>query len=823
MEIGQKIACPTCNQSFSRSDILARHVRSAHTRDEKFHCNSCSYSTTRRDTLNKHRKRKHDAGVTQLFETHQKQGRSSNSTDPTEPGPGPTPSVVPPNRAAAGSTRVDGVQREQNRLPKPDKAPSPPSPKVTGIPPSETDPSGQDEPNTYNEKLHLVLESNKERISNSIRRSRRVQDRYNFALSTGTTEELLSFATTIFHEQRHPFKLNISFGFVLENILTDQLTYFYASKNNMLFDKPILVKNMIDLQAISGVLDQHDILDYCRLQRPNTTFVVAIVTNALFYVDKLKKHMIGNCRSRQLPHFLSNSRSVIAFDKDSNGMSYQDNLCLFRCLAYHKEGTMRGITTRARLMMERHYLNVGRSPRGFKGVELDELPEIEQSLAINIDVYRLDHCDVDMEATADESAADRIAAFKVYSSRRKQACDTLNLNLWENHFSYIVKLATYCKRWSCRKCGKLFDRVSNLARHEPACTEQTKLVFPGGGYGPPKSVFDRLADSGIAVPQKLRYFPYRIAFDFEAVLIANCVDEAAEKKLKFLDELQPASVSVASNVPGFIPPRCFVSNGDAADLIGRMYEYLAAVSDMSYSLMKELFKSVLGQLSVRLGDLELARERLALAKQNNEQDKLLELEGEVFRKASFEHLSDELDKWLRRTVVLGFNSGKFDLNLIRQYLFPYFLQHGIEIQHIIKKNNDYLSVTTERLVFLDIKNYIAAGTSYRKWIESYKITQTKGFFPYRWFTNLEKLRHNNLPPKSEFWSELNQSGISDADYGYLQRTWQKEGFQSMKDLLVWYNNLDVVPFLEAAEKLHTPTGVIWDMTLLKAQPYHYQV
>jgi hypothetical protein len=55
--------------------------------------------------------------------------------------------------------------------------------------------------------------------------------------------------------------------------------------------------------------------------------------------------------------------------------------------------------------------------------------------------------------------------------------------------------------------------------------------------------------------------------------------------------------------------------------------------------------------------------------------------------------------------------------------------------------------------------------------------------------------------KEHFWSELKQQGISDEDYRHLEKIWVEKGFKTMKDLLIWYNNLDVEPFLGAAEKM----------------------
>ena len=52
-----------------------------------------------------------------------------------------------------------------------------------------------------------------------------------------------------------------------------------------------------------------------------------------------------------------------------------------------------------------------------------------------------------------------------------------------------------------------------------------------------------------------------------------------------------------------------------------------------------------------------------------------------------------------------------------------------------------------------------------------------------------KLRLNKIPPTGE---EI---------YEYLGSTWVSEGMKSFKDFLMWYNNKDVVPTLEAMRKM----------------------
>ena len=76
----------------------------------------------------------------------------------------------------------------------------------------------------------------------------------------------------------------------------------------------------------------------------------------------------------------------------------------------------------------------------------------------------------------------------------------------------------------------------------------------------------------------------------------------------------------------------------------------------------------------------------------------------------------------------------------------------------------------------------------------------KGSFPYEWFDHLDKLNSTALPSHQQFYSDMKNSNISEEEYAYCQHVWREEQMTTMKDYLLWYNNQDVVPFVEALEK-----------------------
>ena len=148
------------------------------------------------------------------------------------------------------------------------------------------------------------------------------------------------------------------------------------------------------------------------------------------------------------------------------------------------------------------------------------------------------------------------------------------------------------------------------------------------------------------------------------------------------------------------------------------------------------------------------------------------------------------------TLVLGFNSGQYDLILIKKKK-PFVTQIPQDSDvKLAKKQNKvmYVSVAT----FLEICSYISPGTGQEKWMKTYGAKLSKLWFSDEWFETAEKLDFPGLLPHEEWFSELkNEMTLSEEAYRASQRIWQEKGMRTFKDLLRFHNNLDFEPFLEA--------------------------
>ena len=468
---------------------------------------------------------------------------------------------------------------------------------------------------------------------------------------------------------------------------------------------------------------------------------------------------------------MKRNKAIVGLEKDRHrNATYNDNLCLFRCLALHLKREVDAL-----------YVEYTDTPvYEFVGVTLGDLLEVESKFKTNVVVYQL------VQIANGETVAELV--------RRSPAQypDTMYLNLHETHYSYIRDIRMYCHSWRCRNCGESLWKSSwELHRHERTCDAGVNRVYKGGVYRPPPSIFQRLDDEGIVVDEALRYYPYRATFDFECYFTGGNLP-ADTDHVQWMARHVPLSVSLASNVPGYEPALCFVTDGDSDKLVESMMTRLNTISDTGYESLLPSYKDVLACLKERAS----VWNGVAATAHNDDQN-------EEKRVNPYKTLERQLQAWLHQLPVLGFNSSKYDLNAIKRFFVPLLIRNSDAEQascFVIKRQNTFMCLSTYRLKFLDIINYLAPGFSYAKYLKAYGCELEKGHFPYEYMDDLLKLDDRALPPQSAFFSRLTNEGISDEDFTRCQAVWRDNETTTMRDYLVWYNNRDVEPFLEAIDK-----------------------
>ena len=255
----------------------------------------------------------------------------------------------------------------------------------------------------------------------------------------------------------------------------------------------------------------------------------------------------------------------------------------------------------------------------------------------------------------------------------------------------------------------------------------------------------------------------------------------------------PLSVSVASNVPGYEPAQCYVTDGDSDKLVADMMDHLTAISDAAFDMLMPSYDNVLNELEVRKDAWDEAERKAP----REDDSKLEEVEVEESKTNPYKTLIGQLLGWLHQLPVIGFNSGKYDLNMIKRSFVPLLISNNAAV---IKRQNTFMCFSTTNLKFLDVTQYLAPGVSYDKYLKAYGCELQKGHFPYEYMDGIGKLEDRALPPQVAFFSQLKNEGISDTDYAACQAVWGDNQMTTMRDYLIWYNNRDVTPFLDAIAK-----------------------
>ena len=258
--------------------------------------------------------------------------------------------------------------------------------------------------------------------------------------------------------------------------------------------------------------------------------------------------------------------------------------------------------------------------------------------------------------------------------------------------------------------------------------------------------------------KEFRPYPYSIVYDFEA--LHKKMDESQTEELVITSRHVPVSVAINDNLTN---EPVFIVDQDPGNLIN--------------SFMEELNKR----------QIKIAQMVECLYPQPESDDGKKKKEDPIWR------------NWVNQVPVFGFNSGRYDINMIKEY----FVKNLAIISdvNVAKKENSYMFLSTSNFKFLDIKNYLAPGLSYDAWCRAYGCELQKLAFPYEWFDSFEKLNHKGPVKYEEFYSSLKGGiTISQEEYQNFCDECHKIGCVTMKDWLKEYNLADVTPFIEALEK-----------------------
>ena len=464
---------------------------------------------------------------------------------------------------------------------------------------------------------------------------------YNFSIDNGVTaNDFFKHLDEIYQEQDNAFRINMSFGFILVNVETKEYRFFKPYNNEEIFSNPVRISSYKQIGNLKKKVSSLDLQTYLMRQRENTKWKPVLLTNVK-YVVTLTNFTLG-AGGVKLPDYIHNRRCIRGFTNDSRtGDVYEDNLCMFRCLSHHLNKKPKSLERVVRKLCQR-WLNHKKSSismKNFKGVRMSEIPEFEKLFEVNINIFELKENGV---------AKPHFRSAKNYKINGKK--NNLNLNIYENHVSYISDLGVYSSKFECRTCERLFAKKAYWKKHENICKNFKRWKFPGGYYKSNESIFDTLESYEIFVPKENRIFPWFAVFDMESLLIN---DEYNTQSHTFTKKHKPISVGICSNVEGFQNEYCIVEK-DEKKLFTDMTEYMHKIQQKAFSLAREKWKCVfekLNQIELQFSntknqDKSDEEDNDSLQREENETEPVsTEFQEKVSRTNAYYDFLKNLDNW----------------------------------------------------------------------------------------------------------------------------------------------------------------------------------
>ena len=165
------------------------------------------------------------------------------------------------------------------------------------------------------------------------------------------------------------------------------------------------------------------------------------------------------------------------------------------------------------------------------------------------------------------------------------------------------------------------------------------------------------------------------------------------KPTKWIGKLIPISVSFSSDL---VKEPIVLFNSDPHHLVTSFIGALKSLALQSKTMMKSLFFDNETTIKIKLGSL---LEKLTQRHNRREQAVLKDCDNETCTSTHFSRiqkkqlieLQDYLERFCNVLPIFGFNSEKYDLNLIKSYVLPILVNERNIEPTDIKKANQFIS------------------------------------------------------------------------------------------------------------------------------------
>ncbi|KAG2975404.1 hypothetical protein PC123_g26242 [Phytophthora cactorum] len=485
--------------------------------------------------------------------------------------------------------------------------------------------------------------------------------------------------------QKNAFKVNIALGYELVSLTDDSETrYFHPNlANTYVFSSPVAINSRADIRkkVISEIRSME-------------------LANKLNYPSSGKA---------VIPKIIRDNKHVINFPRTNNK-------CVFHCIAWHSNKKSkkdpRKIQAQVKEVFKRYCSFKGIKYtlsifRGFKPIDLLQFDELDDCFQLAINVYKMD------------VATEKVECIR-RSDKEYEAVDILS---HENHALYLKSIDMLQSKYQCAKCEMVFVSSVKFRDHTKNQCERVNIEsFPAEPtiYKPAQNTIRSLLTK-YSIKDADHYIDHFIVYDFEAILKPTGVQHG--ESAAFTNEHIPVSVSIADSLTEEV--RCFV-NADPKALLTDVFKYIADVAGKiqlynveKYELLMRKIVNVHGLTGVEIPGVNLGKtyemEDVDSWIQEGKYSSFFDFHSSLGfgkKRSDYGKLKQQLDQ----VPVFGFNSGRYDINLIKSDLFAVI---GTDNNKSVITNPSYMCIATSDMKMLDISNYVPAGTSYDKYLTTY--------------------------------------------------------------------------------------------------------
>ncbi|KAL9968198.1 hypothetical protein ACROYT_G026545 [Oculina patagonica] len=623
------------------------------------------------------------------------------------------------------------------------------------------------------------------------------------------------------------FYIRHAYSYRLRNIDDDTVIVYYINKGSPWINKLSAAEKWLTKQETKRLAPDN-------IKRPSTKWKFESFFNVDVKVVLDRQPLLG---TGPLPDWLRNlargrAGPMVALD------TYQDNLCLWRCIAVH-QGALPNRSTAAARGLAKRFFKLATEPTDCPKTSLDESDKVERHL--NQGAAFSDWLGIRVYEPVREK--DEEVVWNLTRNPSAMLKNILTIGIWEGHAFVIKDIERLAKTYACAHCNARFTKVCNLKRHTQTCSQgKTIIDCPSKKVEEPQTSFEKaFYPNHQASKESLRWLDQeakrrkihihhamcghagerwverapvdgydpisKTVFQYHGCHWHGCRKCYPQDRNKIIDRndqtredrfkatmkrtrlLRRAGYRVieawACEVREIVvdPPRAQTKSYPHAILYD--FEAYGENNQRKEPTPTLTIENAHVPISVSIGDT-LEREPTHICERDP---------TELVRK--FMEELERRGKNIRTQVRAEFMPE--DVGLLpksqRKKIEEWCNQSGKKLQqnHVLAHSG---------LPFLDIINYLGPGTSYEKWVKAYECEAKKLWFRYEWFDSPEKLDYPGLPDYPAWFSKLKgRFVLTREEWEGCKRTFAEKGMRTFADWLRYYNNLDVSPGLEALEKM----------------------